>query len=196
MNTGTGNTIEAKDSRIPASAAEIAPPLESPDLSSVEADRQALEQYAESQGETPEQARIDVAAGKEEILPIPTSEAVSRMEKDQVTVEVEKILEEGLAEHWKTMPEALKPMFKQKGEQVAKAISQMIKQSITNDLEMKGAKELDVADVMELVLEWLRMLPRTNKYWLEQEAKIKTDRLAGYLAGIRKTNEEQTFKTA
>ena len=50
-----------------------------------------------------------------------------------------------------------------------------------SDQEPKqNKKRLDSAAVMELVYEWLRMIPKINKYFLEQEAKIKTDKIVKY----------------
>jgi len=44
----------------------------------------------------------------------------------------------------------------------------------------KPTKRLNSAAIMELVYEWLRMIPKVNKFFLEQEAKIKTDKLLKY----------------
>lgn len=130
MNTGTGIVVGTNEKLSSFSASENARFQVPEELSGVEADRLALEQFAEKQGDTPEQAKKDVAASKPEVLPMPTVEQVRRMEKDQISVEVEKILEDGLAEQWKAMPDALKPLFKQKGEQVSQAIADMIRQAI------------------------------------------------------------------
>ena len=64
-----------------------------------------------------------------------------------------------------------------------------------SDVTQKSKKALDVASMMELIYEWLRMLPRINKYFLEQEAKIKTDKLVMYLAEMKKAEEDQLFKS-
>lgn len=63
------------------------------------------------------------------------------------------------------------------------------------DTGQKTKKELDVAAMMELIYEWLRMLPKVNKYYLEQEAKIKTDKLVKYLEVMKNIDDKQTFKT-
>jgi len=116
---------------VPVPVIEAAQPeIAAVEISSVEADEQALERFAEAKGESPEAAKKDVADAKVEAMPMPTMDEIQKIEKDTVMVEVEKILEDGLADHWKTMPDALKPLFKQKGEAVAKAIAGMIKQSI------------------------------------------------------------------
>ena len=41
---------------------------------------------------------------------------------------------------------------------------------------MKSTK-VKVKKILKLILEWLRILPGINRFFLEQEAKIKTDRI-------------------
>jgi len=67
-----------------------------------------------------------------------------------------------------------------------------------SDQEPKlNKKRLDTAAIMELVLEWLRMIPKVNKYFLEQEAKIKTDRIVKYAEtvesdAVNATNQQKS----
>ena len=35
------------------------------------------------------------------------------------------------------------------------------------------------SDIFELIKNWLKMIPRLSLYFLEQEAKIKTDKILG-----------------
>jgi hypothetical protein len=87
-------------------------------------------------------------------------------ERDPETLEVEKILEDGLEEFFASLPEDVKPVFKRKGEEAAREIGRMVKSLTAN------AKRL-----LYLISDWLKTIPGVNRYFLEQEAKIKADRI-------------------
>lgn len=65
-----------------------------------------------------------------------------------------------------SMDEATKAKFKQTGEETATAIAVMLQQS-----------KIQVKKIIHLILIWLRIIPNVNAFYLEQEAKIKTDSL-------------------
>lgn len=152
------------------------PPLEAPvlgdeALSSVEADARAMEQSVEQADTFLEKA--------EEVAPtttvaIPAADASGKSVatqaaapvKDEVFQAVEKILEDGLGEYYKDLPEQAKIRFQTKGEQVAGEIAVMVRQF--------GVK---VKQVILLIRDWLLTIPGVNKFFIEQEAKIKTDRI-------------------
>lgn len=139
------------------------------EISSVEADDLALERAVET-----EQALLEPVIDKgspKTSAPItsavlPTEIQIKALEKDQITVEVENILEKGLKDVYGNLPDNLKPVFKQKGEETATTISQMIKKTTVK-----------IGEVMKLIFNWLRIIPGLNRFYLEQEAKIKTDQI-------------------
>lgn len=88
------------------------------------------------------------------------------MKKDEVMIEVEKILEDGLEGYFDQLPEEAKPRFRQKGEEVAMQIAGMVR-----------TFRVQVKKVLLLIRDWLLTIPGVNKFFLEQEAKIKTDRV-------------------
>ena len=45
---------------------------------------------------------------------------------------------------------------------------------------MVRAYKVKVRDVVHLIREWLLVIPGVNAFFLEQEAKIKTDRILQY----------------
>lgn len=92
--------------------------------------------------------------------------APAAIQKDEVTIEVEKILEDGLGEFVESMPEEAKVRFLSKGQEVSGQIAVMV----------RGFK-VEVRRVVGLIKEWLLTIPGVNKFFLEQEAKIKTDRI-------------------
>lgn len=85
---------------------------------------------------------------------------------DELMARVEKILEDDLGEAYNKLSPIAKQEFKVKGEQTATKIRQLMKDST-----------LKVKKIFKLILDWLKLLPGINRFFLEQEAKIKTDRL-------------------
>lgn len=86
--------------------------------------------------------------------------------RDPVTVRIEKILEDGVGDAYNRLSPIAKQEFKLKGEQTANKIRDLLKST-----------HVKVKKVFQLILEWLKLLPGINRFFLEQEAKIKTDRI-------------------
>ena len=80
--------------------------------------------------------------------------------------EIEKILAEDLEDEFTKMDPATQQEFKRKGEETA--------QKINNLLESAKVK---VKKIIDLIRSWLIMIPGINKFFLEQETKIKTDKI-------------------
>jgi hypothetical protein len=148
----------------PERLTELSPSLES----GFEADQKAFEQSSESQ-ETflEEEAPTTIARAPSDRPGQPQGVApTEQAAKDEATLEVEKILEEGLGKLYLSLPESAKPKFKQKGELAAREISAMV----------RGAK-LHFKRALHLIRDWLLTIPHVNRFFLEQEAKIKVDRI-------------------
>ena len=79
---------------------------------------------------------------------------------------VEQILEEDLAETYAKMNPALQAKFRKEGERVTGRIVAMV----------RGAK-VKAREVLTLITGWLKLIPGVNKFFLIQEAKIKTDKI-------------------
>lgn len=86
--------------------------------------------------------------------------------RDALTVEVEKVMEEGLKDAFKELTPLQRQEFKIKGEQTAYQIRDLLR-----------ATHIKVKKIIKLIMEWLKMLPGINRFFLEQEAKIKTDKI-------------------
>lgn len=86
--------------------------------------------------------------------------------KDPMTIHIEKIMEEGLADAYMELTAVQQQEFKLKGEQTAFKIQELLKQT-----------RVKIKEIFKLLVEWLRALPGVNKYYIEQEAKIKADKL-------------------
>lgn len=86
--------------------------------------------------------------------------------KSELLLEVEDILADDLALIYQKMTPENQRRFKAKGEEVARTIWQMIE---TAKLQLKK--------ILTLLREWLKMIPGVNRYFLEQETKIKIDKI-------------------
>ena len=147
-----------------------APSVPPQEVSSVEADEQTRERLPEISDafleEAPEMpaAPQEAAAGTEK--PAGVAAVAPAVVKDEVMIEVEKILGEDLGDYFQQLPEEAKARFREKGEEVAGQVADMVRNF-----------RVKVKKVLQLVRDWLLTLPGVNKFFLEQEAKIKTDRV-------------------
>jgi len=80
--------------------------------------------------------------------------------------EVENILTENMDNIYLSLDAGTQKVFKLKGEETAQKITQLLMRA-----------KVKFKEVSQLILEWLRIIPRVNKHYIEQEAKIKTDKI-------------------
>lgn len=90
--------------------------------------------------------------------------------KNPVVVDLEGILADDMGDIFSGLPDDKKPLFKQKGEEVALAIKTLI-----------DSGKVKTKNVLDLIRSWLQIVPGINKFFLEQEAKIKTDEIMQYV---------------
>jgi hypothetical protein len=112
--------------------------------------------------DTGQKKKLGLAALRKTHIQIPSV-------KDEVAVKIEKILEEGVGDAYNRLSPVAKQEFKIKGEETATAIREMVKSG-----------HAKVKKILRLILDWLKLLPGVNKYYIEQEAKIKTDRIMNF----------------
>lgn len=147
------NTVE----HIPQNGADMQPVFER-----TEQDKESTPLASEAQP-APEQAIQSVSS----ILTKKNrSKTIIAPVRDTITVEVEKIMEEGLRDAFVKLPLSDREMFKIKGEQTAYQIRDLLR-----------ATHVKVKKIFTLLLEWLKLLPGVNRFFLEQEAKIKADKI-------------------
>ena len=125
---------------------------------------------AEQQAE-PVQVKMPTAAEA-----VPTVAPV----KDPVLVDIENLLSDDLTDLFLALPDEKKWEFKQKGEETASKIQEMV----------QGGK-LKVKKIFDLIRDWLKIVPGVNKFFLEQEAKIKADKIMHYAEEQRKASQNQ-----
>jgi len=89
---------------------------------------------------------------------------------------IESILEEDLNDIYRSLDPHTQMQFRAKGEETAKGIFQLLSQA-----------KVKVKKIINLIRNWLKLIPGINKYFLEQEIKIKTDKI---LTLVDKNNQQ------
>ncbi len=100
-----------------------------------------------------------------EVAPVTTAPAKPAA-KNPALEKIEDVLEEDLEEIYFQLPPEKQAEFKQAGEETASKIELLLK-----------ATKVKIKKVLELIFNWLKIIPGINKFFLEQEAKIKTDKI-------------------
>jgi hypothetical protein len=105
--------------------------------------------------------------GKKEISPEKEGAGLDR---------IEGVLQEGLEDTYKELPEAKKEEFRIKGEKVAREIFAHL-----------GRPKPKPAKMAKMITSWLSVIPEFSGHYIEQSAKNKTDKL---LRIINKEHDE------
>lgn len=122
----------------------------------------------EAPAEIAEAAEVSVAAMPKPYVP-PAGETVlqlSALKKSEELQAIEEILEEDLEEAYWQLPPKMREQFKKRGEDTAKKIERMLR-----------SVHLNILKVLRLLKKWLSIIPHVNTFFLEQEAKIKADKI-------------------
>jgi len=86
--------------------------------------------------------------------------------KDALSEQIEDVLEEDMTDLFLTMSPEDQLKFKEKGEETVSQIREMIAKA-----------HIQTKKVFHLIKSWLKLIPGVNRFFLEQEAKIKTDKI-------------------
>ncbi len=86
--------------------------------------------------------------------------------KSEFLLQLENVLADGLGDMYDQMEPNLKIKFKNKGEEIARRIEITLTRG-----------RIKVKQIISWIKSWLRLIPGVNRFFLEQEAKIKADRI-------------------
>lgn len=86
--------------------------------------------------------------------------------KDPRLIQIEEILSDGLGDIFYTLPDTARQEFRHNGEEAAKKIL----------IILSGTKE-KIGKVFQIIFNWLKTLPGVNRLFVEQQAKIKLDKI-------------------
>jgi len=79
---------------------------------------------------------------------------------------IEKILEQDMQNIYQQLPPDVKPIFKARAEEAARNIQQLLQKAKTT-----------ISQLREIILRWLQVIPGVNKFFIEQEAKLKAEKI-------------------
>src|SRR3972149_5812322 len=116
-------------------------------------------------GGFPQAAEAAPSISAAEALP-QAAPAVLLIQKSPLLLEIESIMEENLREIYQNMPDELKLRFNSEGEKTAGEIKNLMQ-------SLKATTK----KLIEALKKWLLIIPGINKFFLEQEAKIKADKI-------------------
>lgn len=146
--------------------------LQSPEQ--VEVAEPAIEQSEGFRVEQPKVEQVEAPVPQEVAeaptrAPAPVVEAPAAPAKPEDIIATESLLATGLDDLYLAMDQPHRAAFKQKGEEITLAIKQLA-----------DSGKLTASKVLGLIRGWLELIPGVNKFFLEQEAKIKTDTVMDY----------------
>jgi hypothetical protein len=98
------------------------------------------------------------------VLPDAQASATPQATSQIILAKVENILAAEMDNVFLSLDIASQAKFKAKGEQVAIEITNLLQKTKVN-----------INKIISLIVDWLRLIPHVNKYYLEQEAKLKAD---------------------
>ena len=129
---------------------------------------EALEQEKLALEKEREAVKKEIEADKEDLGTVASAAvaAATQDKKNPVMGGGGGGLEDGLDPYFLKMTPAEKAEFKKVGEETAGKVMTLLKET-----------KVKVVKILELIANWLKMIPGVNKYFLEQESKIKTDTL-------------------
>lgn len=80
--------------------------------------------------------------------------------------QIEKILAQGLEDIYLSLKPERQKKFKQAGEETAVKINKILVKA-----------KINIGAIIKLIKKWLSLIPGVNKYFLEQEAKIRAEEI-------------------
>lgn len=117
-----------------------------------------------------ESAAAEKAAGEQAAAALasaaPAGRAASISDSAAREKEVEKIISKGLEEIYLSLPPEKRAEFKRAGEEAAQKINKLLEKTKVN-----------LGKIVDLIKKWLSLIPGVNRFFLEQEAKIRADEI-------------------
>jgi len=126
-----------------------------------------LENKIESRPSLGKKSRERLAPSEKILLPaniVATSQSQDFQKRR--AQEIDNILAEGLHEIFLSLAPEKQQEFKRKGEETVAKINTLLSQT-----------KVKINQIINLIRQWLRVVPGINKFFLEQETKIKADKI-------------------
>jgi len=119
----------------------------------------------ESESAPAEKTQDDESAAGKEIAATGAPLAAARKRKEREK-KIENILAKNMEEIYLNMPPDKQKEFKTAGEEAAREINGLLDKT-----------KLKVKKIIGIIRKWLSIIPGVNKFFLEQESKIKADEI-------------------
>jgi hypothetical protein len=143
--------------------------LKPPELTSKPETQELITERVDERQEKPLAEQPTEPSAQVVVPPQSVAALTAPQAKDPDLDAIESILALGLAELYRDMSPLAQEKFRTRGEQTASKIMEMITRA-----KVKARK------VAALIRDWLRLIPGVSHFFLEQETKIKTDRIMEY----------------
>lgn len=126
----------------------------------------AAEKLAEKTGEIISEAS-NVLPSVDPLLSAQQIVQQNQAPDNQLVLEkVEKILAQDMDSIFLSLDAQAQAEFKRRGEETSRKIVKLL-----------GRATVPIKKIVNLIIAWLRVIPHVNRFYLEQEAKIKTDKI-------------------
>ncbi len=129
--------------------------------------------FAETPGSSEAEPRSVESGSSEKLEAQPTATPIQTPAPAVVSTadaarvaEIERVLEDDLSELYFKLPEDKRAEFRVRGEAAAREIDVLL-----------SAATVQVRKIIDIIRNWLKLIPGINTFFLEQEAKIKADHL-------------------
>ncbi len=102
-------------------------------------------------------------------FPLPTSDnlhTTTVVPKDRLLQDIESAMEEDLKDVYAHLPTHRQKTFRSQGERAAQTIRVLV-----------SSTKVHTRKIFQIILDWLKLIPGVSRFFLEQEAKIKTDKI-------------------
>lgn len=158
----------------PKPALDAGQPTEHAPVETTKPLEEAFDKYKQVDEDHPDESPYVIKQAKQKKDDVMTDDA----NKSDSLIQIEDIMADGLGDAFKAMTSEQQQTFKIKGEEVARTID-----DLTRRFKLTAKK------VLHLIRDWLKLIPGVNKFFLEQEAKIKTDDILRYSVKYTKSTK-------
>jgi hypothetical protein len=145
-------------------------PIRTPESTGVRVPAVELQPSPETQIERPtpaaEQSASEFSAPIPPVVPDVAPTVTNAPVSPSVHQAIENILSEGLQLEYEQLDPATQEKFRTVGESTATQIESLL-----------GATKIQIQKIIGLIMDWLKILPGVNTFFIQQEAKIKADKL-------------------
>ena len=124
------------------------------------------EQAAEQRVEQAAQKAEDIQPAERPVAPIARRTEPAKTAQQIRDEQIDAILSDGLTDIYLSLPPKKQAEFRAGGEEAVKKIGGLL-----------GQTKVKIKQIVDIIKRWLTVIPGINKFFLEQEAKIKADKI-------------------